>query len=113
MTAAQLTAAQQQTVQILADIQQRIAELTDHAEALKDQLRAELGRCTHQVGDRTLSITPTRRFDPHLAKAVIPNNLLPLCTATIVDGKRAKATLPPALYAACQVESDKLTVRLT
>lgn len=52
-----------------------------------------------------VSVTPQRRFNAEHAVTVIPADLLPMVQSTVVDGKKVKALLPPALYEACQVES--------
>lgn len=59
-----------------------------------------------------VSVFRTRRFDAALAATVIPADVLPRVQATVVDGKLAKAVLPPALYEQCQKEAGKATVRI-
>lgn len=57
-------------------------------------------------------VTPQRRFNPEHAQTVIPADLLPLVQSTVIDSKKVRALLPPALYEACQVESGDLKVTI-
>lgn len=72
---------------------------------IKTRLRA-LGDGSHQAPcGVSVSVTPQRRFNAEHAMDVIPADLLPMVQTTVVDGKKVKALLPPALYEACQVET--------
>lgn len=82
-----------------------------------NDLKAKL-RATVTVGQRgtidgrpVLAVVPNRRFDPNLARTVLPPELAEMCTVTVLDSKKAKAVLPPALYAACMREAGEPIVR--
>lgn len=97
----------------LADLQTRIAELTEQAEEIKGKLRANLDTGTYRINGRpAVTLTPTRRFSTDLATRVLPPELLTLCQVTTIDTKRAKAMLPPNLYEQCQEITGKAQVRL-
>lgn len=53
-----------------------------------------------------------RRFDEQLARQVLPAEVLPLLEKRVLDARAVKANVAPALYAACQKESDTLSVRV-
>lgn len=96
----------------LIDLQARIKQMNDEADTIKARLR-ELGDGTWEIGNSKVTISPNRRFDVKTAQQVIPAPLLPLCMEQVVTSKRAKASLPPAIYSACMVEvgDPRVTVR--
>lgn len=98
----------------LAEVAQQRAELEVEEKTLREQLRPHLtvGERITIRGNPVLTLRPFRRFDPDLAKSAIPEQLLPLCTVTTVDSKRAKDVLPPAIYRACQAEYEPRVVLL-
>lgn len=101
------------TVAKLAAVLEQIRQLQADAETYKTQLRDVLSAGAYTVnGQPALSITPTRRFDPAHAEQVLPPQWLTAVQRPVVDGKLAKELLPPALFAACQIESGKPAVKL-
>lgn len=79
------------------------AELDAEADQIKNELRS-LGAGTHAAGDYKVTVSTQRRFDASLAQQILDDaTYTSLCTA--FDSKKAKATLPPALYEACMGES--------
>jgi conjugal transfer/entry exclusion protein len=101
------------TVAKLRATNEQIAQLTADADQYKAQLREALQPGAYTVGGQAaISVTPTRRFNPEHAAAVLPPHLLDAIQRRQVDAKLAKETLPPALYDACSVEVGKATVKL-
>lgn len=93
---------------------EQITQLTADAETYKAQLRDALPAGAYTVGgQKAISVTPTRRFNPDHAAKVLPPHLLEAIERRMVDAKLAKETLPPALYEACSVETGKPTVKLS
>lgn len=109
----ELDATFHELVQRLAHIQARKAELEAEEAEIKAKLTGNLTVGSYSInGKPALSVTPGRRFDPLLAATVLPAELAALCQATVIDSKRAKLVLPPALYQQCQRENDRPTVRV-
>ncbi len=101
------------TVAKLRATNEQIAQLTADAEQYKAQLRDALPAGAYTVGGQAaISVTPTRRFNPEHAAAVLPPHMLEAIQRRMVDTKLAKETLPPALYDACSTEVGKATVKL-
>lgn len=101
------------TVAKLRAVLEQIRQLEADADIYKAQLRDALGAGAYTVGGKpALSITPTRRFDAAHAEQILPPQWLDAVRRPVVDAKLAKELLPPALFAACQVESAKPTVKL-
>jgi hypothetical protein len=87
------------------------AELDAEADQIKNELRS-LGAGTHAAGDYKVTVTTQRRFDASLAQQILDETTYTsLCTA--FDSKKAKATLPPALYDTLMTESGepRITVK--
>jgi len=97
----------------LAHIQSRKAELEAQETELKAKLTEHLTYGSYTIGGKpALTISVGRRFDPTLAAQVLPAELIALCQVTIIDTKRAKEILPPAVFAQCQKLNDNPTVRV-
>lgn len=91
---------------------EQIRQLNADAEVYKAQLRDALQPGAYTVGGQpALAITPTRRFDPDRAAAVLPPEQLAAVQRTVVDRALAEKILPPALYDLCRVESGKPAVK--
>lgn len=90
-------------------------EIDGEVRALKAVLRERLavGQAGVVNGQKVVTLTPNRRFDPKLAAQVVPSDILALISSTSIDSKLAKDTLPPALYSACMREAGEPVVRLT
>lgn len=86
------------------DLTNRQRAIAERLDAVKAELR-DLGAGPHTVGDLTVTVTPSRRFNPDQAARVLPAELLAQITAPAVSSSLAKRILPPALYDACMVES--------
>jgi len=113
-----LSTAAEQTWAKLRDVRARKRDLETLDKELSAQLRGELGRGEFRPSDGgpALQIYGTRRFDSDLAARLLPADLLTEVQKTVVDAKLlkdklAEKGLPEALYAMCQTESDKDTVR--
>lgn len=101
------------TVAKLRAVLEQIRQLEADAETYKAQLRDALRSGAYTInGQPALSITPNRRFNAEHAEQVLPPQWLDAVRRSAVDSKLAKELLPPALFATCQVESGKPTVRL-
>lgn len=89
-------------------------EIDGEIRALKAVLRQRLaaGQAGTVNGEKVVTLTPNRRFDPALAAQVVPSDLLPSISTTSIDSKLAKAVLPPALYEAAMREVGEPVVRL-
>ena len=98
----------------LAEISQAKAELDAEEKTLKTQLRSQFDVGTQLTvnGSPVIAIQANRRFSADLAKTHIPETLLPLCTVTTIDSKRAKEALPPAIYKACMQDYEPRVVLL-
>jgi hypothetical protein len=102
-----------QLVTQLVELNAQISDLTEQAETIKAKLRANLDTGTHTINGRpAVTITPTRRFSTTRAQTVLPTELLTLCQIHVIDAKRAREVLPPALYESCQEITGKPQVRL-
>lgn len=90
-------------VERLADLQGRIKEMSAEADSVKARLRDDYrdDPGTKEIGDHKLSVTPTARFSEDTARAVLPPELLTLCTVPTLSGARVKQLVAPAMYAAC------------
>lgn len=96
----------------LVDLQDRIADLTSEAEAVKAELRS-LNPGDYAInGQPALRIQPTRRFDADKALEYVPEPLRDQCYSTVVDPKKVKQYLAPALADACMVEVGKPKVQV-
>lgn len=94
-------------VDALADLNARISDLTDQAEALKAELR-QLPPADYLIDGRpALRIIPTRRFDPARALELVPEPLREECYVRSLDAARVKKYLAPALVDTCMVDSGK------
>lgn len=96
----------------LVALNSQITDLTAAADEVKNKLREHcgLGAFTDH-GVKALSITPNRRFNADRAIAVLPPELVALCTVPQVVSGVAKKNLPPALFEACTVEVGKPVVK--
>lgn len=113
MSATELDAGTADLVRRLTELNTQITDLTEQTEQIKEKLRANLNVGTYTINNQpVISIKPTRRFSPTRALTVLPTELLNLCQINIVDAKRAREVLPPALYASCQEDTGKPQVRL-
>lgn len=94
--------------------------------ARRDDLDLELGAIKAKIRDNItpgdtltttdgikVTVTANRRFNPAKAAEIIPADLLTLCQTTVVDAKKAKSVLPPALYEAAMVTVGDPVVRIT
>lgn len=87
------------------------ADLTIEMDAIKARLR-EGGTQVAPCGVK-VTVSENRRFNAERALIVIPEVLLPLCQDTVVSSAKAKAALPPTIYADCMVEvgDPRVTIR--
>lgn len=107
-----LNSEQHDLVERLRWINDKVKRLNEDADSIKAQLR-ELG--TGELffnGGPVVTITPTKQFSAAKARQILPPSLLTLITVEAVDTKLAKKVLPPEVYAKCQAESGKATVKL-
>lgn len=90
-------------------------EIDGEVRALKAVLRQRLavGQAGVVNGQKVVTLSPNRRFDPELARQVVPSDLIPSISSTSIDSKLAKALLPPALYEAAMREVGDPVVRLS
>ena len=90
-------------VERLADLQARIKDLTAEADSIKARLRDDYRDTpgVHDLGAHKVTVTPTARFSEDQARAVLPAELVALCTVTALSGATFKQLVPPPLYAAC------------
>ena len=90
-------------VERLADLQSRIKEMTSEADSIKARLRDEYrdDPGTKDFGAHKLSVTPTARFSEDAARAVLPAELVALCTVPALSSAKVKRLVPPAMYVAC------------
>lgn len=101
------------TVARLAALEAQRADIDREITELKTKLAGDLTEGGYTInGKPVLNISVGRRFDPGLAAEVLPAELVALCQATVIDAKRAKDVLPPAIYAQCQRPNDKPTIRV-
>jgi hypothetical protein len=100
------------TLRKLRDVLDQIKHLEEEANAYKTLLRGKLGVGQYTVnGQPAVTISPTKRFDPDKAAEILPPAAIEGISKTVIDAALAKKTLPPALYALCQSETGKPTVR--
>lgn len=96
----------------LAEIQTQVADLNAEAEALKAELR-DLPAGDHEIDGRpALRIIPNRRFDPERALQLVPEPLREECYSRVVDAKKVKEYLAPAVADTAMVEVGKPKVSL-
>lgn len=90
-------------------------EIDGEIRALKAILRERLtvGQAGTVRGEKVVTLSPNRRFDPALALQLVPSDILPSISSTSIDSKLARAVLPPALMDACMREVGELKVVLT
>lgn len=89
-------------VELLADISQRIRDLTEQADELKTRLRPlGAGKFRHNGHDVLQVGEGGEQFDPRLAAKLIPEALQPSCSKLKLDGPTARQVLPEALYVQC------------
>lgn len=113
MSATELDTDTADLVRRLAELNTHITDLTEQTEQIKEKLRANLNIGTYTINNQpAISIKPTRRFSPTRALTVLPVELLLLCQISVIDAKKAREVLPPALYASCQEDTGKPQVRL-
>ena len=90
-------------VERLADLQGRIKEMTAEADSIKarlrDDYRDEPG--TKELGGHKLTVTATSRFSEDAARAVLPAELVAMCTIPTLSGVKVKQLVAPSMYAAC------------
>ncbi|MCA1696408.1 MAG: hypothetical protein LC749_17755 [Actinobacteria bacterium] len=111
MSGTELDATYHDLVTRLAYIQARKAELTDEETQLKAKIAENITHGTYTInGKPALTVSTGHRFNPTLAAQILPPALATLCQVTTIDSKRAKAVLPPDLYAQCQKPNDNTTV---
>lgn len=81
------------------DLKARAAVLDDRMKQIVSELR-DLGPGRHEAGTCTVTVSPSRRFDPDLARTVLASNpeLLEACTEHVVSSAKAKQVLAPAVY---------------
>lgn len=88
-------------------------EIESHQNAIKAELRAELGTGEHVSGKHRIVITPNRRYSPALATELLETSVLDyLCRCAIehieeshlVEPRVAREVLNMKEYASCQVE---------
>lgn len=113
MSSKELDATFHDFVARLAYIQARKTELETEEAQIKSKLAENHNDGTYTInGKPVLSVATGHRFDPGLAAQVLPPELVALCQVTIIDSKRAKDLLPPALYTQCQKANSKPTVQV-
>lgn len=96
----------------LAELQAKIADLTEKAETLKAELRS-LPPGDHEIDGRAaVRIVPNRRFDPTKGVELVPESLRGECYSTVVDAAKVKKFLAPAVLEAAMVETGKPKVVL-
>lgn len=92
----------------LAEINAQISELSAQAEEIKAELRAlPVGDYADNSGRAFLRIAPTRKFDEMAGLNLIPNELRDACYSRVVDARKVKSLLAPALAETCMVEAGK------
>lgn len=98
----------------LAQIAAEKADLDAEEKQLKQTLRGtyEVGTKLTFNGTPVLAIQPYRRFSTEIAAQNLTPELLALCTVPVVDPKRAKDVLPPAVYSTCCKEYEPRVVLL-
>lgn len=81
------------------DLKTRAGVLDDRMKQIVAQLR-DLGPGKHDAGNYAITVTPSRRFDPDLARIVLASNpeLLAACTDHVISSTKAKQVLAPAVY---------------
>lgn len=97
-----------------ADLEARRTHIVDRQDTIKTQLRELLGVGKHAAGPLTVTVTPQRRFNPDLAREVLPASLLEAITLPTVSTAAAREILAPALYTACMTEvgcAPKVSIR--
>jgi hypothetical protein len=98
----------------LADVQQRIRDLTEQENELKAKLAANLEAGTYPTPTgRNLVVSVGAAFDQATAMVVLPHDVRMRCLVPVLDAKRVKQEVPPALYAQCQKPHAKPTVKFT
>ena len=90
-------------VERLADLQGRIKDMTAEADSIKARLRDDYrdDPGVHDLGAHKVTVTATSRFSEDQARAVLPAELVDLCTVPALSGAKVKQLVPPAMYAAC------------
>jgi hypothetical protein len=99
----------------LKDVRDRLTELKRHEEDLSGQLRAALkaeAGVEYKLGIYIITVTPRREFDRDQAAKMLSPDVLKALTVETIDRELAQQMLPPAVYASCQVEHGKATVRI-
>lgn len=97
----------------LAKVQAQIAELTESAESIKDQLRElDPGDWTNAAGVPVLRVGAQRRFSQELALAFIPEDARRECLTVAYDDAKIKARLTPLQLDECMVEYGKRKLSL-
>lgn len=85
------------------ELESERARIVEAQERIKAALVDELGVGRHDAGASVVTVSPpTRRFDPELARRVLDPQQLTMCSTVVVDAARARAVLPPDVYASCQ-----------
>lgn len=99
----------------LRDINSKLADLTAAADDIKSQIRQAVPAGARALidGQPAVTVSANRRFDPDLAKTVLPPELVQLCLVEKVDGAQAKRNLPPAVYEQLMTDVGQPVVRLT
>ena len=95
-------------VERLADLQSRIKDMTAEADSIKARLRDDYrdDPGVHDLGAHKVTVTPTVRFSEDQARAVLPAELVALCTVPALSGAKVKQLVPPAMYVACCVAGE-------
>lgn len=99
----------------LREVQAGIKELKDTESDLKARIAVIVGDARGPIqayGKDVLDVSYSHRFDPDLAASLLAGtDYWDQITETAVVTAKAKAILPPALYEACQPESDRPTIK--
>jgi hypothetical protein len=103
----ELPAGYEQVVNVLADVQARIAELKAREEELKNMLRQQLGQ-----GDwKGLSVKQSTRFDAALGAQFLTPEQVEACMVTQLDPKLVKEKLTTEEIR--QASKPEATLRVT
>lgn len=101
---------------------QRYKDLTARRDDLQAEIDAilatarDLGLGKHATDHGTVAVGPNRRFNAELAETVLTGinpALVTACQSTVLDSKKVKATVPPAVYEQCMKDAPNLKVTIS
>ena len=96
------------------DLKERAQHLDDRIKQIVAELR-DLGEGSHVAGAYKVQVGATpHRFNAERAAEILATNpaLLDACRETVVTSTRARAVLPPAVYAACSLPAGEARVNV-